>query len=414
MAETRLPHRLKPEPLGIYIHWPYCRHLCPYCAFNVHKQKTAIDAALWQKAFLTELDHYYEKTAHLSVQSLFFGGGTPSLMPAQLVEAIVNHCVKRWKHNKTVEVNLEVNPNDFQSIHAYAQAGVTRFSIGVQALNHKRLAFLARQHSQHDIRKAFTNAQRYTDNISADIISCLPQDTQHIWQKELEDITQMDWKHLSIYSLTIEAKTAFSQAVAIGRWQPKTQDQQAQFYQQTYDYLTAQGWQRYEISSHSIAKAYQCQHNLNYWQYGNYLGIGPGSHGRIHHNQQSWAWQNHKKPEHWLQRCQSKKHGRENHEWLNQWQQMLEYVLLGLRLADGIDLNRCQNIIDSQKAQHCQEQGWLTIDHNRLRLTADGIPRHDALVSYLLSSYSESSSSKGSSKDCRPFPTMSKRPLLIL
>ena len=421
------------QPLSLYFHWPYCAKKCPYCDFNVHREDTALDIDTWRRAYHNELDHHYARTSKHRLVSLFFGGGSPSRMPPSLTQSLIDHCLKRWASAPDLEITLEVNPSDAHAIADYAACGINRFSVGGQSLVSSRLAFLGRDHSPEDVCVAIDSARQHTDNVSVDFISCLPHDTSDSWQQELEQIVVLPVSHLSIYGLTIEPDTPFHRDVSQHVWHPLHQDQQARIYRQTRTTLQQHGFQPYEISSY--ARRHQCRHNLTYWRYGSYLGIGPGSHGRLHQQGETLAWQNHKKPQHWLDHCLKRGHGTEQETPLTQDEQTSEFLLMGLRLRQGIHerdsmgaLNRpLSSLIDPNHARACIEARWLEQTADTLRLTDEGLLRLDSLVALLTSSYSSSASASLTSaslalasltlasltpNDVRPRPTTSSSPFL--
>jgi len=376
-------------PLSIYIHWPYCSKKCPYCDFNVHRETAPIDVATWQRAYLRDLDYHHARSCRHRLTSLFFGGGTPSRMPPALTQSIIDHCLKRWHSSPSIEISLEVNPSDSPAIPTYVACGVNRLSIGGQSLIASRLAFLGRDHSPDDVRAAIDTAHQHAPYVSADFISCLPFDTPTSWQQELLQIATLPLGHLSIYGLTIEPHTPFHRAVQQKVWHPPNQDQQALFYQQTQTTLTDNGFHPYEVSSYARTPNHQCRHNLTYWRYGNYLGIGPGSHGRLHHNGTTHAWQNHKKPQDWLHHCLNGKNGIDHQTPLRIDEQISEMLLMGLRLKQGIDTRTISHItnrplsdfLDPHHVRLCIDAHWL--EHptsHSLRLTDEGLLRLDSIV----------------------------------
>lgn len=307
---------------GIYIHWPFCLSKCPYCDF-FSKVKSGIDQADIIKDYLADIDFYAGLTADRTVTSIFFGGGTPSLLQPQHITSIIDRITTRWKLAPEVEISLEANPgsNSPTLFKDLKSAGVNRLSLGVQALNSSDLKFLGRKHSLAEALKALEQIVSLFDNHSADLIYARPNQKLGEWQQELEQITSFGLKHLSLYQLTIEPGTVFyKQGV-----QPLEEDAAAAIYEQTARFLTEKGYPRYEVSNHA-RPGFACRHNLLYWQGGDYVGIGQAAHGRLT-----------------LDGCVNAVTHRRQFEPLTSHQRAEELLLMGLRLTEGINKAAFQN-----------------------------------------------------------------------
>ena len=269
------------DPLALYVHWPYCARICPYCDFNVYRDR-GVDTDAWRAAFLRDLDYFAGLTPGRSVGSVYFGGGTPSLMAPSLVAAILDGVAQRWSLADAPEVTLEANPTDaeIEAFEAFARAGVNRLSLGVQRFDDASLVFLGRNHDAAAARAALSRAMAVFDQVSFDLIYGLPDETPALWRATLREAIDVGAGHLSLYQLTVEPGTAFDRAVRRGTWSPVSDDAEADFYAMADDMTRAAGLAPYEISNHARPGA-QSRHNLTYWRGSDYIGIGPGAHGRI-------------------------------------------------------------------------------------------------------------------------------------
>jgi len=289
---------------GIYIHWPFCKSKCPYCDFNSHVSDQ-IDQVRWRDAYFTSLAYWLPKTQDRKVDTVFFGGGTPSLMNPQTVSDILSFIKEHWATDPDWEVTLEANPTSFEipKFEAFREGGVNRVSIGVQSLREDDLKFLGREHTLDQARDAIRSAARIFDRSSFDLIYARPNQTLEAWRDELEEALEMAGGHMSLYQLTIERGTPFYTRHARGEFEIPEQDAAADFYDMTQQMMQSAGLPAYEVSNHARAGE-ESRHNLIYWRYGDYLGIGPGAHGRITMEGQKFALRDHRAPDVWLSRVQ--------------------------------------------------------------------------------------------------------------
>lgn len=346
-------------PFGIYIHWPYCLSKCPYCDFFSRVQKNVEQEKIIED-YLKELDFYYELCPDETVSSIFFGGGTPSLLKPELIEKIINHICKHWSMHKNIEISLEANPNtdNGQLFHNLKEAGINRLSLGVQALNDNDLKFLGRSHNLQQAIKSIDSVLKTFDNHSMDLIYARPQQKRSAWIKELNQAISFGFKHLSLYQLTIEEGTFFAQK-GIKALEDETA---AILYQDTGDILSSHAYERYEISNYAQT-GFASRHNLLYWQGDNYLGIGPAAHGRIKSGNNIYATSH---------RCCL--------EQLTPEERAEELLITGLRLKQGIDKKhfkeQCgidiRQIINPLKLREIISLRMAEETENNLRLTAAG------------------------------------------
>ena len=271
-------------PLGVYVHWPYCARICPYCDFNVYKNR-AIDVDAWNTALTRDLETYAARTRGRKLTSLYFGGGTPSLAPLPVIESVIETCAQLWGFEPQAEITLEANPTDAEQsrFKAFADAGVNRLSLGVQSLRDDALKFLGRDHDAPSAIRAIKAARDAFPRVTFDLIYGRPGQTREDWRKELSEALALGVGHLSLYQLTIEPGTAFGVAVDKGRWAPPEDDITADMYDAAQEMTAAAGLPAYEISNHA-APGQESRHNLVYWTYGDYVGVGPGAHGRLTDN----------------------------------------------------------------------------------------------------------------------------------
>ncbi|MBM3521414.1 MAG: coproporphyrinogen III oxidase [Alphaproteobacteria bacterium] len=328
------------DPIGIYVHWPFCVSKCPYCDFNSHVRER-IDETAWRDALIRELGHWAAVTGERRVGSIFFGGGTPSLMAPATVDAVLAFIAGRWKLAETIEVTLEANPNSieverFRSLRA---AGVGRVSIGVQSFDDTALRFLGRAHDSREARRAIEVAAATFARWSFDLIYARPGQGEAAWRQELETALVLAGGHLSLYQLTIEPGTRFAQLAARGDLVPLEDERAAVLYETTIDRLAAAGLADYEVSNFARAGE-ESRHNLVYWRYGDYLGVGPGAHGRITLDGRKLATRAERAPETWIERVTTMGHGLAERIVVAPGEAAREALLMGLRLAEGIDAER--------------------------------------------------------------------------
>lgn len=361
---------------GLYLHWPFCEAKCPYCDFNSHV-RSEIDQSRWLAAYLRELDRYAEMFPGRVLNSVFFGGGTPSLMKPDVVAAILQRVHEIWTPANDLEVTLEANPGSVEAARfsGFAEAGVNRVSLGVQSLRDEDLRRLGRIHTVSDARKAYEIARVYFDRVSFDLIYARQNQTLENWREELSEALDLAVDHLSLYQLTIEPGTVFHQRRARGglRGLP-SEDLAADMYELTQELCNEAGLPAYEVSNHAAPGA-ECRHNLVYWRYGDYIGIGPGAHGRItvgSGRTETEAWSN---PEKWLTLSETNKSLKNNNKVSSQ-DQATEHFLMGLRLVEGIDLERHRKLagaaVSASKIQNFCDLGLLTHRYGRIAATPSG------------------------------------------
>lgn len=362
---------------GLYIHWPFCAAKCPYCDFNSHVAER-IDQRRWLKSYLSEIERLSAETGDRILNTVFFGGGTPSLMDPEIVADILAAVRKSWRQSNDLEVTLEANPTSIESgrFHAYAEGGVNRISMGMQALNDEDLRKLGRMHNVAEGRAAFDIARKHFDRVSFDLIYARQDQSLSAWETELREALQMAVDHFSIYQLTIEDGTAFGRRAAIGRLPGLPDDDLgADMYLRTQEICDAAGLSAYEVSNHARPGA-ECRHNLVYWRYGDYAGIGPGAHGRLTFAGERHATTTHKAPGAWLEAVEQRGNGELPREFLPRDEQAIEFLLFGLRLSEGIDAERYTRLsgqaLPADKITELQELGLLELSHGRLRATAEG------------------------------------------
>jgi oxygen-independent coproporphyrinogen-3 oxidase len=377
------------EAFGVYVHWPFCLSKCPYCDFNSHVRHAAIDEDRFARAFAREIETTAGRAPGREVTSIFLGGGTPSLMRPQTVAAILDAIGKHWRVARDAEVTLEANPTSVEATRfaGYRAAGVNRVSLGVQALDDASLKTLGRLHSAREALDAVAIARRAFERYSFDLIYARPDQTAEAWTSELTLAIGEAAEHLSLYQLTIEEGTPFFGLHAAGKL--KTPDEQLarELYDVTQDVCDRHGLNAYEISNHARGDA-ECRHNLVYWRGQEYAGIGPGAHGRLDIDGVRHATSTEKRPEAWLMRVESNGHGVVVDDVLNSEERADEFLLMGLRLAEGIDPRRYQTLagrpLDPRRIALLREQGAIAVDsQGRLRVTQAGFPVLDAVVADL-------------------------------
>jgi len=377
---------------GVYVHWPFCAAKCPYCDFNSHVRHNPLDQHTFADAYGAEIAHMASIAPGREVTSIFFGGGTPSLMEPSIVERILGEISKNWSIASDVEISLEANPSsvDAERFAGYRSAGVNRVSLGVQSLDDAQLKFLGRLHNAQEARQAIETARKNFERISFDLIYSRPQQTADSWQKELEEAISLAADHLSLYQLTIEQGTPFFDLHERGKFEIPDEDCAAQLYELTQQITGSAGFETYEISNHARPGA-ECRHNLVYWRGQEYAGIGPGAHGRLHTNQGRLATATLKNPEAWWQQAMVKGHGLETEEYLERDEHADELILMGLRLAEGFDPKRYQEIaglpLPEDKIRFLENIGMVQqLPNGRIRTTPNGFLVLDAVVADIASS----------------------------
>ncbi len=374
---------------GVYVHWPFCAAKCPYCDFNSHVRHKPVDQARYAAAFATEIKSMGRRVPGRSVSSIFLGGGTPSLMEPKTVGAILDAIAGTWKIDRDVEVTLEANPSSVEAgrFRGYRAAGVNRVSLGVQALENEALKRLGRIHSAAEALSAVETANAVFDRVSFDLIYARPGQTPSAWRTELAAALARASEHLSLYQLTIEDGTPFAALHKAGKLVIPDDDAARALWDVTQDLCGAAGMPAYEISNHALPGA-ESRHNLVYWRYGEYAGIGPGAHGRLLQNGVRRATANARHPETWLSLVDDQGEGVEDDEALGPSEEGDEFLLMGLRLAEGIDLARYHLLagraLDKARIADLEACGLVERTRNgRLRVTPAGFPVLDAVVADL-------------------------------
>ncbi len=380
---------LSTQAFGVYVHWPFCLSKCPYCDFNSHVRHGGIDQSRYVQAYLREIEAMAARTPGRTVSTIFFGGGTPSLMQPETVAAILDGIGRHWTVASDVEVTLEANPTSVEAerFRGFRTAGVNRVSLGVQALDDASLKDLGRLHSAEEALKAVAIARSVFDRYSFDLIYARPNQTPDAWAQELRRAIAEAAEHLSLYQLTIEADTPFFTLHKSGKLVTPNDDIARELYDLTQEICDAAGLSAYEISNHSRAGA-ESRHNLVYWRGDDYAGIGPGAHGRIEQDGRRSATATEKRPESWLMRVEALGHGLVVDEVLTREERADEYLLMGLRLAEGIDPQRYEALsgrpLDQKRIAILLAEGAVeTTANGRLRVTQAAFPILDAVVADL-------------------------------
>ena len=382
-------HRFDPG-FGVYVHWPFCLSKCPYCDFNSHVRATGVDEARYVAAFQAELAHRAALAPGRVVSSIFFGGGTPSLMKPATVAAILEAIGDNWTVAPDAEITLEANPTSVEAerFAGYRAAGVNRVSLGVQALNDTDLKMLGRMHTAEEALRAVEVATSIFDRASFDLIYARPDQTPAQWRAELEHALRHAPEHLSLYQLTIEHDTMFEKLVAAGRMIPPDADTGRALWDVTQEVMNQACMPAYEVSNHARPGA-ESRHNLIYWRYGEYAGVGPGAHGRLivdARGRVAQATERH--PEMWLTIVEADGHGLVEDQPLSEEEQGDEMLVMGLRLAEGVDPSRFEALsgrkLNPARIASLVEEGMVEVaPDGRLRVTQDGFPVLDAVVADL-------------------------------
>jgi oxygen-independent coproporphyrinogen-3 oxidase len=373
-----------PSPLALYIHWPFCVSKCPYCDFNSHVRETVDDDA-WRAALLADMAYEAALTPGRKLTSIFFGGGTPSLMPPSTVAALIDAAAQHWGFADDIEITLEANPSSVEAARFadLAAAGVNRVSLGLQSLDDPALAFLGRAHSVAESLDALVVAQHLFRRVNIDLIYARPAQTASQWEAELRRALSFGTDHVSLYQLTIEPGTRFETLVRTGHFIPADNDDAATLYELTGQMTSAAGIPAYEISNHAKPGS-ESRHNLSYWRYDDYIGIGPGAHGR----RLNFATQRHKKPENFLSAVGRNAHGISSEDRLDAATRATESLLMGLRLAEGISLSRLSqrtgiasnDLLDTHAVDKIAQLGLIRRDGDRVTVTPQGMPLLDAIL----------------------------------
>ncbi|MEP1421470.1 MAG: radical SAM family heme chaperone HemW [Erythrobacter sp.] len=377
---------------ALYIHWPFCAKKCPYCDFNSHVRDN-VDVESWKKALIADMHAEAQVAGDVAdretLTSIFFGGGTPSLMPPHLVETLLNEAEQLWGFDEGIEITLEANPSSVEAANfaGIAQAGVNRVSLGVQSLEDETLRWLGRLHGADEALAALEIAQAKFERVNFDVIYALPGQTIDQWEAQLSRALGLGTSHLSLYQLTIEPGTRFATDVRRGLFAPLDDDEAAELFAITQAKTAAHGLPSYEISNHARIGE-ESRHNLTYWRYQDYVGIGPGAHGR----RGGFATTRHKKPENYLKAVSARAHGIAEQRSLSKGEQASEALLMGLRLVEGIDLGDLGGrlgidagaLINAKKRDHLGSLGLLWTEKTRIGVTGKGLPLLDAILGELV------------------------------
>jgi putative oxygen-independent coproporphyrinogen III oxidase len=379
-------------PLGVYIHWPFCKSKCPYCDFNSHV-RDGVEQVRWRHALLAELEHAAREAPDRRVETMFFGGGTPSLMEPATVGALIARTRELWDCASEIEITLEANPTSVEAdrFAALAQAGVNRVSLGLQALDAGSLRFLGREHSVDEALAALDTARRQFARHSFDLIYARPGQTPESWAAELDRALALAGEHLSLYQLTIERGTRFFTDHARGAFTLPGEDDAAAMFEHTQQRLAAAGLPAYEISNHARPGA-ACRHNLIYWRYQDYVGVGPGAHGRFAEGVGKRATRRTSGPEAWLEMVEREGHGTAETSLIGGHDLVDEALMMGLRLSDGIDRKQFMAVagadpveaVGAARLEPLQRAGLIESDATHFRATPAGRQRLNALLERLI------------------------------
>jgi oxygen-independent coproporphyrinogen-3 oxidase len=377
------------QQFGVYIHWPFCLSKCPYCDFNSHVRREPIDEPRFLRAFHKEITAVGERSRGRTVSTIFFGGGTPSLMQPATIAGVLNSIARQWRVADDAEITLEANPTSVEAerFRGYRAAGVNRVSLGVQALDDSALAELGRLHTAREALDAVAVARSVFERFSFDLIYARPGQTPAAWASELKRALAEAGEHLSLYQLTIEPETPFYALHTAGKLKTPDEDTARALYDTTQEVCAARDLPAYEISNHARPGA-ECRHNLVYWRGHEYAGIGPGAHGRLDIDGDRRATVTEKRPELWLARVEAHGDGIVTDEVLTREEMCDEFLLMGLRLAEGIALDRYAELagrpLDPERIAALRNHGLIeTTPAGRLRVTLPGFPVLDAVVADL-------------------------------
>ena len=365
------------KKLSIYFHWPFCESKCPYCDFNSHVRKK-IDHKEWLNAYLDNIDIWKEKLNSSIITSIYFGGGTPSLMEPKSLSIILEKIYNNFSLSKNIEISMEANPSSVEKnkFKAFSLAGINRISIGVQSFNEIDLRYLGRRHSANDAISAIEIANSEFSNVNFDLIYGRQFQKLSDWEKELNFAFSLGSQHLSLYQLTIEKNTAFEKLMNVGKLKGlPNQELSKKFYVSTSDLCKENNFYSYEISNFA-KKNFECLHNINYWKSGNYISIGPGAHSRYKHNESKFSYFNIKNPERWLERLLINKNPIQKIKKLSKKEQFEEMIMMGLRIDEGINLTNIQNKtglkLNADKLNYLKDLKFISLKNNNLKLLFKG------------------------------------------
>ena len=376
------------EAFGIYVHWPFCKAKCPYCDFNSHVRHVEVDTMAFARGLVSELQWFSQITRGRVVSSIFFGGGTPSLMPPAAVAAVLDEIAKLWRVSETVEITLEANPTsvEAENFRGYRLAGVNRVSVGVQALNEEDLKALGRQHTPDEALKAFRLALKVFPRVSFDLIYARPRQSLNAWREELTRALGEQEGHMSLYQLTIEPGTAYFDLHAKGSLIVPDEDSATDLFEITQELTERHGLPAYEVSNHA-SEGQESRHNLLYWRYGEYAGVGPGAHARIADGENRRAIVMEKYPETWRSKVNDRGNGIAEDALVEPRDQASEYLIMGLRIVEGIDLERYERLngraMDASKIAGLKSLGLIKREGSRLMATRQGRRLLNSLITEL-------------------------------
>lgn len=368
------------SPISLYIHWPFCKSKCPYCDFNSHV-RDLIDHTSMISAYKKELDHFEEILKDRCINTIFFGGGTPSLAEPEVIHEILNHIYKKYNVSNTVEITMEANPTSIESekFHSLSKSGINRISIGMQSLRDQNLKFLGREHSANEAINAVKTAYKYFNKLSLDFIYSLPKQTLSEWMEELNMIYQLSHGHLSLYQLTIEKGTKFYKDLKVEKFVMPTDEISEEMYISTSEFLEERGMIAYEVSNYA-SPGNECRHNLNYWNYGDYIGIGAGAHGRYTINGNKHATQMLSSPEAWLNAIEKEGVAFQQNYILSSTEAEKERVIMGMRLSSGIT---DYMFLNKKKIDFLESVNLVTTNNNSLKCTNRGRLVLNSIIQYL-------------------------------
>ncbi len=383
-------YKVNMQNLSIYIHYPFCKSKCPYCDFNSYCNIKVDEEKLLQ-AYLNEIEHYEKVIANKNINTIYFGGGTPSLMSEKLLSNIFEKINKVGKINTNCEISLEANPNSiaFDKLKSFKNIGINRLSIGVQSLNNNDLKRLGRIHDRQDALNAIKLAQKiFNDKYSIDLIYARPNQAVNDWKKELDEAVVLSPFHISLYQLIVEKGTAFYK----NKIQTPNDDVSIDLYNITYEVLEKNNIKFYEISNYA-KKGYECKHNLVYWQNGNWLGIGAGAHSRLDIGEKRYAIENIKNPEKWVESCSTKNSGKSKKYSLSDREIIEEFVLMGLRIRNGINIKnlqkniKCESFYDVLSRENIDffvKEGFIVANDNRIRINKNNFILLNSIIEKVL------------------------------
>lgn len=375
---------------GLYIHWPFCQSKCPYCDFNSHVSSN-IDQEAWTEAYLSEISNNYHFSSEKVLNTVFFGGGTPSLMPSKTIETIITHILSLWKTSNQLEITLEANPTsiDVSRFKEYRSAGVNRVSVGVQSLDDTSLKYLGRLHTGKEAIIAVQTAQSVFDRVSFDLIYARQNQTIKAWEQELLSALSLGTNHMSLYQLTIEDGTVFGDRAKIGKLPGlPSEDLSADMYTLTQEIMSSNRLPLYEVSNHAFPGE-ESRHNLIYWRGGDFIGIGPGAHGRYYQGPKRKATVMTKNPNKWLSQIKRLGHGAEPSTVLSKSDEALEYLMMSARLVEGTDLKFLEaldlNLLNYNNIKGLTKLGLIFVKNERMVVTPEGRPVLNSVLSELIS-----------------------------